>query len=250
MFVRRLYWRLTTKLYFWRLRRANRGRSVEDIFTGYWRTNHWGYTETKSGQGSTLAYTVDLRRELPRLLQRHHFTSILDLPCGDFHWMSNTDLPAGVRYIGGDIVRDMVEELNRRHASTSHCFAHIDAVSGRLPEVDVWMCRDLIFHLPTADVFRLIDNFVDSNIRYLLITSHDGPHVKNDDTFAGGFRFINLLEAPFLLPFPIERVADYVAPHPPRHLLLYSRESLAEWQRGSQAAEGARRTTQAHTQVL
>ena len=178
-----------------------------------------------------LDYTEPIRRELPALVSRRGFTSILDLPCGDFHWFQRIDLPAGVRYIGADIVEELTQDLQRAHGSSGREFIALDAVSGQLPTVDLWICRDLIFHLPDDDVLRLIDNFIASGIGHLLITSHADGGISNKNTFIGGFRLINLMNPPFRLPQPLERLIDYVDPHPQRYLLLYSQQMLADWRR-------------------
>ncbi len=164
-------------------------------------------------------------------MSRRGFTSILDLPCGDFHWFQRIDLPAGVRYIGADIVEELTQDLQRAHGSSGREFIALDAVSGQLPTVDLWICRDLIFHLPDDDVLRLIDNFIASGIGHLLITSHADGGISNKNTFIGGFRLINLMNPPFRLPQPLERLIDYVDPHPQRYLLLYSQQMLADWRR-------------------
>ena len=181
---------------------ANHGKNPKEIFSGYWRKNHWGNAESKSGDGSTLRYTEHIRQEIPILLNRLNATSMLDAPCGDFNWFKEIKFEYAIEYTGGDIVDDMVLELNHKYGNATRKFIVMDAVRDKLPDVDIWMCRDLIFHLPTLDVKKLIDNFIKSNIKYLLITSHVASDISNADTFLGGFRLINLLNPPFTLPKP------------------------------------------------
>jgi SAM-dependent methyltransferase len=229
LMVLRLLGALRRRLYWFLLKVRNRRLSSAEIFAGYWRSNHWRNEESRSGDGSTLAYTLPLRQQLPAVLARHGIRSMLDLPCGDFNWFRHVALPEGITYIGADIVPEMIEELAARHTSPRHRFLCLDALGDRLPRVDLWMCRDLIFHLPNGDVHRLIDNFLASSIRFLLITSHCEPGIANEETFMGGFRKIDLMRAPFSLPQPQDRLTDYVAGFPPRELLLYSREVLIRW---------------------
>ena len=55
------------------------------IFDHFYHTNAWGVKESVPAPGSTLAYTVYLRTELPRLLSNLGVQTLLDAPCGDGH---------------------------------------------------------------------------------------------------------------------------------------------------------------------
>lgn len=227
--IREIYGRMLTRLYFLRLSWRNRQKTAEAIFSDYWRSNHWKNSESKSGDGSTLRYTENIRRELPGLIERLDIKILLDVPCGDFNWFREVQLPSGVRYIGGDIVEDMINQLSETYGSSDREFMVVDAMADKLPAADMWICRDLIFHLPNKDIQRLLDNFLASSVSYLLITSHAGTEVANEDTFMGGFRLVDLLKPPFSLPVATLRIADYIEGYPERYLMLYHRDSLAKW---------------------
>ena len=227
--ILQVYGWLLTRLYYLKLSLRNRGRTARSIFSDYWHTNHWRNSESKSGDGSTLKYTEGIRRELPGLIERVGVKTLLDLPCGDFNWFKEVSLPPGVRYMGGDIVPEMVTQLSQQYGSPVRQFRCIDALGDELPSADLWMCRDLIFHLPHSDIFRLLDNFLASSVEYLLITSHAGSKVKNEDTFMGGFRLVDLRLSPFGLPEASQRIVDYIEGYPERYLLLYQRADLLRW---------------------
>jgi SAM-dependent methyltransferase len=229
---RRFLGRIRRRLFWVRLRWRNRGRSGAEIFNGYWANNHWRNIETRSGDGSTLAYTEPLRRELPDLLRRLGVRTVLDLPCGDFHWIRHMRWPDGLRYIGGDIVRGMIAELQKRHGGEQCSFRVLDALVDELPEADLWLCRDLNFHLPNVGVLQLLKRFAHSRVAHLLITSHAATENVNADTFMGGFQFVNLRLPPFDLPAPEEQVPDWVAGYPERWMLLYKRTTIECWLRG------------------
>lgn len=113
----RLLRALRSRLFWLRLEGRNRGQSPRDIFSRYWSSNHWRNAESRSGDGSTLAYTARLREQLPLLISRYRVRSMLDLPCGDFNWFRHVELPASVDYIGADIVgsSSFRVEPNRSH---------------------------------------------------------------------------------------------------------------------------------------
>ena len=89
---------------------------MRDVFTQIYRTNKWGGNESRSGKGSSLAQTQQVRNALPGLLQAFRIRSMLDLPCGDFQWMKEVDL-RGVDYLGADIVPELIAERSARHAA-------------------------------------------------------------------------------------------------------------------------------------
>jgi hypothetical protein len=40
-------------------------------------------------------------------MEAHDVKSLLDIPCGDFHWMRRVNLQ-GLSYVGADIVRELI----------------------------------------------------------------------------------------------------------------------------------------------
>jgi hypothetical protein len=197
----------------------------ETAFQQIFDENRWLSCESRSGVGSTLAYTKPMRKSLAKYLKTLNVRVFLDAPCGDFNWMRHVSLPQGTSYVGGDIVDPLINELQRLHGGPKHSFCRIDIVQGPLPKADLWLCRDVLFHLPNEDIATVLKNFVNSDISYLLTTTYTFPK-RNEDVRPGGFRFINLQSSPFLLPRPLLQIADFVAPEPPRYLGLWSHDQV------------------------
>jgi hypothetical protein len=153
------------------------GRPVDDVFDEIYRRNHWGSSESLSGTGSDQRQTARIVAELPGLLRRHGVESMLDVPCGDFNWMSRVDL-AGVDYTGGDIVADLVESNNERYAGAGVRFRRLDLLSDPLPQVDLVFCRDCLVHFSLADVRRALANVASSGAKFLLTTTFPA-HPRN-----------------------------------------------------------------------
>jgi SAM-dependent methyltransferase len=221
-------WSLT---YPWIIRRDEKYVGLEyddraDAFRTIYEENRWASAESRSGHGSTLAYTEGLRKSLTQYLRRLKVKRFLDAPCGDFNWMRHVALPPAVRYIGGDIVPEMIEGLQRSYGAESRSFCVIDIVKGPLPHADLWLCRDVLFHLPNNDIATVLANFAASDISFFLTTTYDFAK-QNADVRPGGFRFINLRLAPFGLPRPLAKIPDFVVPEPPRYLALWSRAQVA-----------------------
>lgn len=197
----------------------------EEAFDTIYRQNRWGSDESLSGKGSTLAYTRRLRASLSRCLAELKTGVLLDAPCGDFNWIQHVRLPPGTRYIGGDIVAPLIEELREKRGDETHEFRRLDIVEEPLPAADLWLCRDVLFHLSNDEILKVLRNFSRSSIPYLLTTTYRFEK-SNSDIKSGGFRFINLGLPPFALPKPISMIVDFVAPEPPRYLGLWSRVQI------------------------
>lgn len=181
-------------------------RDPVDIFTDYARSNKWGDKDSRSGKGSNLDATANLRRLLPCLLQELRAKSLLDVPCGDFFWMQHVDL-SGVDYLGGDIVPDLIETNRRAHARPGVSFEVIDLISGPVPKSDVIFVRDCLVHLSQDHVRAALHNISLSGGTWLLTTTF--PDITtNEDIATGQWRPIDLNKPPFNLPSPDRLIAE------------------------------------------
>lgn len=211
-----------------RFRLNQMARSYPDageFFSHIYRTNLWGSEESASGPGSTLEYTKNLRQQLPALFRQLEAESLLDAPCGDYNWFSHVERPPSLRCFGADIVPELVARNQRLYGNETTSFAVLDIRSDALPQVDLWLCRDALFHFSNRDVFLTIQNFLNSGIPYLLTSSHS-ECLANDDIPTGSFRQLNLERAPFNFCRPEQYIDDWIAGYPVRKLCLWKREEL------------------------
>ncbi len=194
-------------------------------FGKIFQNNAWKNSESISGFGSTLYNTTVIRAQLPLLLERLEVETLLDAPCGDFNWMQHLALPDSVKYIGCDIVPELVQKLNDQHSSDRYSFKVADIVEDDLPPADFWLCRDALFHLPLKDGVCVIQRARQSGVKYFASTTYEIAKVNNDIP-VGAFRFINLELPPYNLPRPLYSFDDFLAPNPPRRLGIWSGEQL------------------------
>lgn len=159
-----------------------------------------------SGRGSTLENTERLRAALPGLLGRYGVATFIDAPCGDWSWMQHVDL-GGVEYVGADISSKLVDANRTRHAGPGRTFLHLDITSDPLPEGDLLMCRDCLFHLKTWLRWEFFRNFARSGIGYLLTTVVQTPQNRNLRN-NGGFAALNPMLDPYNFPEPVEIVPE------------------------------------------
>ena len=128
--------------------------SLKNIFTSVY--NHptgWGSKESKSGVGSELSSTVNLRKELSFLFLKYKINSILDVPCGDFNWMSQMDL-SGIEYTGGDIVEELIESNRIKFPNIE--FLQVDITKDSLVKSDLVLTRDCFAHLSNKKIIDAI----------------------------------------------------------------------------------------------
>ncbi len=197
--------------------------SREEVFSRIYRRNSWGSRESRSGQGSEVHYTENLRLELPNLIEAFRVAHVLDAPCGDFNWMRHVISGLNVNYVGGDIVKALVRRNNEIYGSETISFRHMDITRDPLPASDLMIVRDCLFHFSYKDICLFLENFCRANIDLLLTTTHLGPG-ENSDIRTGDWRMIYLFDSPFCFPGePLRRIADYVPPHPPRELCLFTK---------------------------
>lgn len=203
--------------------RGRRG-AFEHIF----QSRYWGDGGSASGVGSSMAQTESIRRELPAIVERFGIRSMIDAPCGDLYWMADLLPVMDIDYLGGDIVPEVVAIAEARTDYPRARFMLLDIAETVFPQCDLWLCRDVLFHLSFSNIRRTLANFKRSNIKYLLVTSHTRPGIPNRNVATGDFRELDLLKPPFSLPADkiLARFEDYADPFPPRDILLFAREDL------------------------
>lgn len=188
-----------------RLREIVPGLDLQERFALLHRLGVYHHAESLSGAASTLGETSRFRAALPGWIAAHEVSTMLDIPCGDFHWMQRVDF-AG-QYTGADIVPEIVQENQRVHGSARRQFRLLDATRDPLPRVDLILCRDLFVHLGNRDVLAALRNMVASGSR-LLVTNHFRDRESNPEIESGDFRPIHLCRPPFCLPEPESSILE------------------------------------------
>lgn len=183
----------------------HKGRGAEKIFQSIYLKNFWGDSDSLSGPGSNLEVTKVLRNELSELFTHLKISSILDIPCGDFHWMKDIKFD-NIKYIGADIIQDLVES-NKKYESGNIAFKKLDIIKDELPTVDLILVRDCFIHFSYKDIFASLKNICMSNSEYLLVTTFN-EQSKNEDIPTGDWRPINFTIPPFNLPEPEKLIIE------------------------------------------
>jgi len=183
-----------------------KGKDTEQVFTDIFRDNAWGGTDSASGTGSDTDQTRIISHALPALFKELQIKTMLDIPCGDFHWMKNVDL-SGMSYTGADIVEPLIKQNAERYGKEGVRFERLNLMQDPLPNVNLVFCRDCLVHLSFADILKALKNVCDSQSQYLLATTFT-DRKRNVEIPTGRWRVLNMEIAPILLPKPIKLINE------------------------------------------
>lgn len=186
-------------------RQAAAGTDLPDAlatFRQIYQSNHWRGGESASGEGASGDQTARILAALPALCRALGVRRLLDLPCGEGHWMARADL-GGVHYLGADLVPELVARAARDHAGPGREYRVLDLTASPLPDADLLLCRDALVHLSFADIARALANLRRATIPWLLATTFPGE-ARNEDIVTGDWRPLNLERAPFHFPAPVQ----------------------------------------------
>lgn len=198
---------------------------MKQIFEEIIKTHYWN--DHVCGSGSTMQYTAVIRQNLKGFLEKHGISSMFDAPCGDYSWMSQTDLPENFKYIGGDIVQDLITNNQTLYPNTEFCL--VDISQDALPDVDLLFCRDCLIHFSFRDKIKTFKNIINSNIKYVMLTNYFTECSNNNDISTGSFHSVDFTQAPFNFEAPIDSILDWV----PGTTVGDAKKSMSLWHRST-----------------
>lgn len=200
--LRSFYKGIIRKITRYRLER----KSAEQVFTEIYKSNTWGGKNSVSGPGSDNYQTRVVRKELSSLISDLRISTILDIPCGDFHWMKNINLKK-IDYTGGDIVEELIQKNLGIYGKENIYFQKLNLIKDKLPRMDLIFCRDCLVHFSFADISLALNNICNSQSEYLLTTSFI-DRKDNYNIATGQWRALNLELDPFMLPRPLRTINE------------------------------------------
>ena len=149
------------------MKNLTREKTFEQIHS----LNKWGSKESVSGSGSEKKTTKEVLNIINQVLEDYNIHSILDIPCGDFNWIGDSNVTE-IEYVGADIVPEIIKSNNDKFSEVAKLtFIHSDVVTSKLPKVDLVFTRDCLVHLSNVEVHLALGNIAKSNSTYLLTTS-------------------------------------------------------------------------------
>ncbi|WP_416462306.1 hypothetical protein [Sphingomonas sp. VDB2] len=150
-----------------------------------------------SGSGSSPYHTMAYRMFLEQFIALNNIRSVTDVGCGDWQFSKFINYD-GVSYQGYDVVPTIVAQNIALHSSDD---ANFDVMPDDVMDVrggDLLIMKDVLQHLPD-DVIMGFAAKLFPKFKYCLLTNSyrklDTP--QNIDIETGGFRCLDLTEAPY-----------------------------------------------------
>lgn len=193
---------------------------LKSIFSDIYKGDLWsmGQQESKSGLGSSLKYTQNIRETLLKVVNEYNIKNIVDTSCGDWYWMKLIRDKLPCKYVGIDIVSDLIENNTKKYGNENTIFVCGDFLSVLRSlsdkSVDLLLCRHTCEHLPTEYVLEFIKEAKRVS-KFLLLTTKttDNASPVNRDLVLTEtpYRPINLFLHPYSLllnEYLIEKIYD------------------------------------------
>lgn len=170
-----------------------------------------------SGLGSSREGTREFCLFLGQFLAEHGVRSVVDAGCG--HWPSGYQrfVPwAGVEYHGVDVVPQVVNDNSDLLSSSSELASHRlkraqfsqGSVTDTLPAADLLLVKDVLMHLPNADIHRFLEQHISPQGRFkaVMLVQNDPPPSPVSlrqllDIEAGQLLPFDVRQPPFSAPF-------------------------------------------------
>lgn len=181
--------------------------SAKVKFTKIYYTNAWGGKNSVSGRGSDSDQTAMISKEIPILIKKLKAKTLLDASCGDFLWMQYVIRNTNVQYIGADIVKELIENNQKKYSRENIEFQKLDIIKDTIPYADIILCRDCLVHFSFKDISSVLKNFKQSQSKYLLTTTFTN-HTNNKNITTGYWRPINLQFPPLNFPEPLTTINE------------------------------------------
>ncbi len=175
--------------------------SLQERFELIYNENFWESNESRSGIGSEIKNTKEVLKSLDQIIKDFKIKSIIDIPCGDFNWMSFMDMK-NIEYQGHDIVEQLIIKNNKKFKKNNISFFNSDITNSRLGKADLMFVRDCLVHFSIEDIKKSIFRIKQSRSKYLMSTSFVNVD-KNLDIYSADWRPINLEKEPFNFPKPL-----------------------------------------------
>jgi hypothetical protein len=179
---------------------------TKEVMIQIYQLNLWGGKEYEfySGDGSHDITIIEPYQEVViRFLQSFDEPLIVcDLGCGDFN-VGKKFVSFTKKYIGVDIVPDLIERNKNRFQAENLSFQCLDLATDELPKGDCAIIRQVLQHLSNHEIQKILQKL--SAYQYVILTEHlpSGDFIPNKDKIASqGIRLkqqsgINLIESPF-----------------------------------------------------
>ena len=187
------------------------------IFYFIYKSNHWRsykkplINESVSGLGSDLNVTKKLITDLRSFIMNNSINSILDIGCGDFNWLKHLlDDNNNFRYLGVDIVEDLINTNNKFYSNSNINFICRDIINYDFPNnFDLIIIRDVFIHIKNKDIINILKKIKSNKCKFYAINNFSDVKKNIDVKDYGHHRLLNIEIDPFFLDGVFYKLKDY-----------------------------------------
>lgn len=193
--------------------------SLPETFRRIYRTKAWGDDGERfhSGSGSRGRACEQYCDSVIEFIRDHQVKSVADLGCGDFSVGRRIVEATGVRYIGIDVVPELIEHHRNTVRDPLVSFLCANITVDPLPTASLCLIRQVLQHLSNHEIAKALANL--GGFSHVLITegvparpksiNRDKPHGPDVRAIYGSGVYVE--QPPFSMPaaelwnFPIKK---------------------------------------------
>lgn len=163
------------------IRRHYASLSVADAFSRTYQTKLWGEAQGEkfcSGGGSDECFAIPYVEWVTKFVGEQGIRSVVDLGCGDFRVGRRLCANSEVRYIGADVVPELVAYNSSLFGCDRVAFRCINIIEDDLPDGELCVIRQVLQHLSNAEISQVLKKC--EKYPYLLVTEdiYNGRRVR------------------------------------------------------------------------
>jgi hypothetical protein len=161
------------------------------IFSKLYENSIWGgLSSPKSGSGSTITAAAPYLYAVREFIRNTSIHSVLDIGHGDWEMWGEYKFE-NVSYTGIDVYEDLSRKLTKSFGSERRKFLARNAVTEELPLADLCITKDVLQHLPTHDVIKVLGRLTD--FKYVVICN-DFYKINPSESLGALRRFFSIRE--------------------------------------------------------
>lgn len=212
--------------------KTGKARFTKIYDLGYWVENSSGgisYTAIfnkksgPSGVGALKQNSIPYLEYLQNFITTNYINTIIDLGCGDFMLMKHIHLPENIKYLGIDIVDELIKNNSKLYSKKNIKFEKIDSLENAIQyNADLLIIKDVMQFWTIEQIHFFIEKIL-PNYKYAIIVNNFYPvenqKKQNANTIEGESRPINLEIAPFFMKIKV--IKDYFGGNRYKRIYLY-----------------------------
>jgi len=139
----------------------------ELFFTNVYKNNQWNGKISRSGTGSEFAFATQKIDLIQDIINEYNIQSIVDIGCGDLHWMKTILDKNKIIYTGLDVVEPLLH--TNKINNPDQRFEKIDFDNNYT--ADLVIVFDVFGHQLHNEVIEMINYINKLDVKYILVTN-------------------------------------------------------------------------------